>query len=298
MFAVLSILVVVGFSMRDILQKHTAPHYQHHYEAGAIPAIFTFAGVLVMAYPLQNYWFPAQNQYIFWLSFYDTIIENHPSTIIVFWSLCVGLIKGFIVFLFNSGARNLDISSVSGGAYLAFISVGAGSLMNQFFFNENTRLVPILIIFASAFIFYLSGPGRKVLHDGKLKTLIFCTSGLATLICLDYIGIRASNWFFHLSLSNTAALIFFVILVKKGIIGSFQFLTHPLILLSGLIYVLMEFIFVFSFSILGVSYAFVLGMLSYLPTMVIGSLKYQEGKWYTQAAFAIIAVSCVYALAT
>ncbi len=302
MFSLLAVIlifiIVFGYSFRDILQKYTASRYSNHFEAGAIPAIFSCIGVLLLSKALINLWHPSYvNYYYSHFSFWDTIKNNKPNNIVIEITILIGIMKGIIVFLLNSGARNLDLSTVSGSSYLAFVSLGIGSLINHFIFGEKTLILPIVVIALCSLVFYIYGPGKKIIFDKKLKVLLSCIIGLSLLIVIDYIGIRASNWFVHLALSNIVAFLLFIALIKQKIIKNFSFLSDKMIILSGATYAFMDFMFVFSFSILGVSYAFLFGMLSYLPTMVLGSTKYKEGKWYVQTAFAVIAILCVYIIA-
>lgn len=294
---VLGSIVVVGFAMRDILQKHTAKAYSTSLEAGAIPAIFTTLAIFILAFSnstLYNLWHPSVAIYDVSFISFSNVLNNNSSTIVLYLALCIGVIKGIVVFTLNSGARSLDLSAVSGSAYLAFVSLAIGAGLNYIFFSEPILLFPMLITGIFALIFYLKGPGLKIIKDGKINILLLCIFSLALLMCIDYIGISASNWFVHLAISNISAFLLFLFLILYKKIPSFAFLSNPLIIISGLVYAFMEFVFVYSFSILGVSLAFLLGMSSYLPTMLYGSLRYGEGRWYSQALFASIAIFCIY----
>jgi hypothetical protein len=294
---VIGCIIVIGFAFRDILQKHTAPHYYNHLQAGAIPAIFTSIAIMIVGLNVKSVkmlWHPSLISYNLDVLSLSQILNTKSYDIYLWSALLVGIIKGIVVFTLNSGARSLDLSAVSGSAYLAFVSLAIGAGLNHIFFGEDILIFPMLITGIFAFIFYFNGPGNKIIKDGKFYTLILCISSLALLICIDYIGVASSNWFVHLSISNLTALLIFLIFIFNKKINNFTFLSNKLIILSGIVYAFMEFIFVYSFSTIGVSLAFLLGMSSYLPTMLYGSFKYGEGKWYMQSIFAIVAIFCIY----
>lgn len=290
---ILALWIVLGFSLRDILQKYSAKNYQNDYEAGSVFSIFMVIGILLSIYFLRGLLIPIN--YKFSLNF---LTDNKTDEAIFYPMLIAGIIKGFVVFNFNSKARNLDLTAVSGATYLGFIAISFAGLINHFLFKEDINIIPILGLSIAALFFYLLGPGKKVINAGKFNILSKAILLFTCLIVLDYIGIRASNWYIHLIISNlTSFFIFLYIYIKMNIIKNLKFLNNKYILLSALLYVIMEFSFVYSFSVLGVSYAFLFGMLSYLPTMLYGSIKYNEGKWYVQALFCIIAIIFVYFIA-
>jgi hypothetical protein len=191
---VIGCIIVIGFAFRDILQKHTAPHYYNHLQAGAIPAIFTSIAIMIVGLNVESVkmlWHPSLISYNLDVLSLSQILNTKSYDIYLWGALFVGIIKGIVVFTLNSGARSLDLSAVSGSAYLAFVSLAIGAGLNHIFFGEDILIFPMLITGIFAFVFYFNVLIKWI--NTSYFTTILCICKIYCIKLTSFFNIRATR---------------------------------------------------------------------------------------------------------
>lgn len=223
--------------------------------------------------------------------FGSLLVDNFSSLITSPW-LLMSLIKGILLWFMIKLQQIINKTSTSSSVFFGFIAMALGSLINNIFFSEGLRFIQLFCICCLGMLgilFVIQGDARRLSIQGKIYFMMIIIFG-AVFSVIDHLTIPQIGWYPHLVFSSLAM---FLCCLIYGISKQdyYNILRNKDIILAGSVYMISEFVIIYSsINILPVSIVALFMRSSAPVVMLISAFRYKEQSLINQVVFGTLAL--------
>jgi len=273
--------ITLFWTLCATLNKKAVLNGNNPYDIAISNAVWMFASVITITF-------------FFWEKEFVPFLNQGYGAI---FPAAVSLSKGISIYILTIAFSEISRHSMSSGVFALTSGLPIGSLIIMYFLKENLSLwdiVSVVLIGGISFLFFLKGHARFLTKKDKLIYLLLIGSVTFNMIADRITGVDQS-WAVHLVLSNISWLIISLIqrqrAEKTKKIKRRSILQKNMMLMSAF-YLLTEITFIYAAQNIfhAVIPAFIFLRIATPIIMLIGAVKFDEGKWYRQLAFGICVI--------
>lgn len=280
---IIGVTITLCWTLRFVMSKEARLHSYSAEEISLSNSLFMFLGVIGVTT-------------LFWQKEFLPFFAKGQEAVLPF---AMSVVKGIFLHLIVTEIGRISKNSMSSATFALTSGLPIGSMIVVFLLGEQISgwdIASVIFIGILGLFYFIKGHGKTLNAEDRKSFFLLMLYITVNMVADKIMGVNQS-WAVHLVISNS---VWLAIGLSKMHLASasgakrWSLFKLPLII-TGLLYVFAETLLTYSMQNIfnSVVIAFIFMRAAAPITMLIGALRYGEGRWQEQIVFGIAVMASV-----